>query len=157
MLGKWKKRISKNKQQVKQNKTMSKPSATAKIIDGKAIAVEIRAEVKEEVADLVKNGIQPCLAVVLVGDNPASKAYVGSKVRACEETGIKSLKIELTSKISEQDLLAEVDKLNQDKSVHGILVQLPLPQHINEDTVTEKISPTKDCLLYTSPSPRDRG
>ncbi len=129
---------------MKQSKTMSKPSATAKIIDGKAIAAEIRAEVKEEVADLVKNAIQPCLAVVLVGDNPASKAYVGSKVRACEETGIKSLKIELTSDISEQDLLAEVDKLNQDNSVHGILVQLPLPHHINEETVTEKISPTKD-------------
>lgn len=114
------------------------------IIDGKAIAAEIRAEAKQEVTDLLAKDIKPCLAVVLVGDNPASKAYVGSKVRACEETGIKSLKIELDADISEQSLLDELDKLNDDASVHGILVQLPLPHHMDEERVTEHIDPSKD-------------
>jgi len=116
----------------------------AKIIDGKTIAAEIRQEAKLETDDLLKQNIQPCLAVVLVGKNPASKAYVGSKVRACEETGIKSLKIEMESDISEQDLLDEIDKLNRDVSVHGILVQLPLPHHMDEERVTERIDPAKD-------------
>jgi len=117
---------------------------TAKIIDGKVIAAEIRAEVKEQVGSLVEQGVKPCLAVVLVGNNPASKAYVASKVRACEETGIKSIKIELDSDITERDLLDQVDKLNRDTAVHGILVQLPLPHHIDEETVTERIDPDKD-------------
>jgi len=117
---------------------------TAKIIDGKAIAAEIRSEAKLEVQDLLEQNIQPCLAVVLVGSNPASKAYVGSKVRACEETGIKSLKIELDADISEQALLNQVERLNNDDSVHGILVQLPLPHHVDEERVTEHIDPAKD-------------
>ena len=124
--------------------TNTNTDKTAKIIDGKAIAAEIRAEVKDQVIELESKGVSPCLAVVLVGDDPASKAYVGSKVRACEETGIKSIKIELAHDISEQELLQEVDKLNQDKTVHGILVQLPLPRHINEEAVTEQIDPVKD-------------
>ncbi|RBP48677.1 bifunctional methylenetetrahydrofolate dehydrogenase/methenyltetrahydrofolate cyclohydrolase FolD [Arenicella xantha] len=117
---------------------------TAKIIDGKKIAEEIRQEAKLEVAELVKQGIQPCLVVILVGENPASKAYVGSKVRACQETGIKSLKIEMASNASEAELMDEIDRLNADDTVHGILVQLPLPHHMDEERVTERISPAKD-------------
>jgi len=117
---------------------------TAKLIDGKAIAAEIRAEAKTETQALLDQGIQPCLAVVLVGNNPASKAYVGSKVRACEETGIKSLKIDLAVDTQEQALMDEITRLNQDPSVHGILVQLPLPHHMNEERVTEHIDPAKD-------------
>lgn len=123
---------------------MSTTPNKPQIIDGKKIAAEIRAEVKLEVDDLLQRDIQPCLAVILVGENPASKAYVGSKVRACEETGVKSIKVELTSDISEQELLDEVDKLNRDVSVHGILVQLPLPHHMDEERVTERIDPNKD-------------
>jgi len=117
---------------------------STKIIDGKAIAAEIRAEAKLEVDALLEQNIKPCLAVVLVGNNPASKAYVGSKVRACEETGIESIKIELAVGASEQDLLDEVDKLNRDTTVHGILVQLPLPHHMDEERVIERIDPSKD-------------
>ncbi|MFT5612188.1 MAG: methylenetetrahydrofolate dehydrogenase (NADP+)/methenyltetrahydrofolate cyclohydrolase, partial [Polaribacter sp.] len=120
---------------------MSTTPNKAQIIDGKKIAAEIRAEVKLEIDELLKMDIKPCLAVILVGENPASKAYVGSKVRACEETGVKSIKVELNSDISEQDLLDEVDKLNRDESVHGILVQLPLPHHMDEERVTERINP----------------
>ena len=123
---------------------MSKKDKTAKIIDGKAVAAEIRGEVAIEVNELKDQDIHPCLAVILVGNNPASKAYVGSKVRACEETGIKSIKIELDSDISEQDLLDEIDKLNRDVSVHGILVQLPLPHHMDEERVIERIDPEND-------------
>ena len=117
---------------------------TAKIIDGKKIAADIRAEAKVKSQALIEQGIQPCLAVVLVGDNPASKAYVGSKVRACEETNIKSLKIVLDADTSEDALLEQIDELNNDDSVHGILVQLPLPHHMDEERVTEHINPAKD-------------
>lgn len=117
---------------------------TAKIIDGKKIAADIRAEAKVEAAELIAEGTQPCLVVVLVGEDPASQAYVGSKVKACEETGIKSIKITHPAEISEEALMAEIDRLNADASVHGILVQLPLPKHIDEDAVTERIDPNKD-------------
>lgn len=117
---------------------------TAKLIDGKAIAAEIRTEAKAETQVLLDQGIRPCLAVVLVGDNPASKAYVGSKVRACEEVGVKSLKVGLSADTEEQVLMDEITRLNQDPSVHGILVQLPLPHHMNEERVTEHIDPAKD-------------
>ncbi|MGH1426754.1 MAG: bifunctional 5,10-methylenetetrahydrofolate dehydrogenase/5,10-methenyltetrahydrofolate cyclohydrolase [Arenicella sp.] len=117
---------------------------TAAIIDGIKISAEIRAEAKVEADALKEQGVNPCLAVVLVGDNPASKAYVGSKVRACEEVGIKSIKEAVEIDISEADLLAMIDRLNADDSVHGILVQLPLPHHIDENTVIERISPAKD-------------
>ncbi len=117
---------------------------SATVIDGKKIAAEIRAEAKIEAAELIANGTQPCLVVVLVGEDPASKAYVGSKVKACEETGIKSLKITRPSDTSEEALISEIDRLNADGSVHGILVQLPLPKHINEDRITERIDPAKD-------------
>lgn len=117
---------------------------TTQIIDGKKIAAEIRAEAKSEADALHAQNIEPCLAVVLVGNNPASKAYVGSKVRACEETGIKSVKIEHPADMTEQALLEEIDALNNDSNVHGILVQLPLPHHMDEELVTERIDPAKD-------------
>jgi methylenetetrahydrofolate dehydrogenase (NADP+)/methenyltetrahydrofolate cyclohydrolase len=84
------------------------------------------------------------LAVVLVGDNPASKAYVGSKVKACEEVGVKSIKIEMAADSSEDELLAQIEGLNNDASVHGILVQLPLPKHMDEDRIIEALDPSKD-------------
>lgn len=114
------------------------------IIDGKKIAAEIRVEAGEEVAELKKQGVEPCLAVVLVGENAASKVYVGSKVRACEEVGVKSIKLDLPADIEESELHAEIKKLNDDAGVHGILVQLPLPHHINEERVIEAIDPAKD-------------
>ena len=117
---------------------------TTQIIDGKKIAAEIRTEAKLEVDELLKNDIQPCLVVVLVGEDPASKAYVGSKVKACEETGIKSVKITLAADTSQDSLMQEIDRLNADQTVHGILVQLPLPKHMDEDAVTERIDPAKD-------------
>lgn len=123
---------------------MSTGPKKAKIISGNKVAAEIRAEAKLEADELHQQDIKPCLAVILVGQNPASKAYVGSKVRACEETGVKSVKIELASDVSEQVLLDEVDKLNRDVSVHGILVQLPLPHHMDEERVIERIDPNKD-------------
>ena len=117
---------------------------TATVIDGKKIAQEIRNEAKAEAAALVEAGVQPCLVVVLVGADPASQAYVGSKVKACEETGIKSIKIEMPATASEDELMAEIDRLNADANVHGILVQLPLPKHMDEERVTERIDPAKD-------------
>lgn len=123
---------------------MTAKSGQAKIINGNEIAAEIRAEAAVEVQELVARGIKPCLAVVLVGSNPASKVYVGAKVRACDEVGVKSLKIELSKEVTEQNLLDEVDRLNRDPSVHGILVQLPLPHHIDEERVIERIDPDKD-------------
>ena len=114
------------------------------IIDGKAVAAEIRQEAKGEATTLLEQGIKPCLAVVLVGDNPASKAYVGSKVKACEEVGVKSIKIEMNADSSEDELLAQIEALNNDASVHGILVQLPLPKHMDEDRIIEALDPSKD-------------
>ena len=116
----------------------------ATIIDGIKIAAEIRAEAKAEVDALKKQGIEPCLAVILVGENPAAKAYVGSKVRACEEVGIKSIKKTADLDVEQQTLLTLIDQLNHDDSVHGILVQLPLPHHIDENAVIEHIDPSKD-------------
>lgn len=117
---------------------------TAKIIDGVKIAAEVRMEAKQAAQELIKENVKPCLAVVLVGDNPASKAYVGSKVKACEEVGIRSIKQALDSDVTQADLLQAIDDLNQDAAVHGILVQLPLPRHIDENAVIERINPAKD-------------
>lgn len=117
---------------------------TAKIIDGKKIAADIRKEAKQAADELKKQSIKPCLAVVLVGANPASKAYVGSKVHACEEVGIKSIKKTFSADTKQEDLLKLIDQLNNDDSVHGILVQLPLPHHMDESLVIESIDPAKD-------------
>ena len=117
---------------------------SARIIDGVAIGKEIRAEVAAEVAKLATRGIKPGLAVVLVGENPASQVYVRAKGRACEEAGMKSVTITLPAETSEAEVLASVDRLNEDPTIHGMLVQLPLPKHINSDKVIHRISPTKD-------------
>lgn len=117
---------------------------TAKIIDGKAIAKEIRGDLAKQVAELTKEGRQPGLAVVLVGDDPASAVYVRSKKRACEEIGINSLVHRLPQETTQEELLALIEELNQDPKIHGILVQLPLPDGLDEEIVINAISPKKD-------------
>lgn len=115
------------------------------IIDGKALAADLRTRVAEKSAELAnKFGRQPCLAVILVGSDPASQTYVRNKERACEACKIKSLKLELPENTSENELLELVGRLNDDDTVDGILCQLPLPKHINEDKITDAISPEKD-------------
>lgn len=116
----------------------------AEVIDGKQIAAEIRQEVKERVAELKSKGVTPGLSVVLVGENPASAVYVRMKAKACEETGIKSEVIKMSTETSQEELEAVVDRLNADESVHGILVQLPLPDQIIEQDIIFRIAPEKD-------------
>jgi methylenetetrahydrofolate dehydrogenase (NADP+)/methenyltetrahydrofolate cyclohydrolase len=118
---------------------------TAKIISGKKIAEEMRAEMKKEIEKLKsKHNLVPGLAVVLVGENPASVVYVRNKKKSCEEIGVNSIEHKLPQDTPEDDLLALVDKLNNDDAVHGILVQLPLPKQIDENKVLNKIMPSKD-------------
>ncbi len=117
---------------------------SAQIIDGKQIALDVRAGVAEKVAALKAKGITPCLAVVLVGENPASVSYVTGKRKALAEAGMADKSVELPENTSEEDLLKLIGELNRDDSVHGILVQLPLPKHINEDKIIMAISPEKD-------------
>ncbi|MAW39517.1 MAG: bifunctional methylenetetrahydrofolate dehydrogenase/methenyltetrahydrofolate cyclohydrolase FolD [Kiritimatiellaceae bacterium] len=116
----------------------------AKIIDGKAIAEAVRSELKERVAALSAKGTNPGLGVILVGDNPASRSYVTAKERACESIGIYSDDNRLPADTSETDLLNKINQMNQDSRIHGILVQLPLPKHIDESTVLLAIDPAKD-------------
>jgi methylenetetrahydrofolate dehydrogenase (NADP+)/methenyltetrahydrofolate cyclohydrolase len=116
----------------------------AKILDGKSLAAQVRAEVKAKVAALTQRGTRPGLAVVLAGDDPASKVYVRNKVRACEETGIRSERHEFPADVSENDLLEKVAALNADPAVHGILVQLPLPATVDASRVLEAVAPQKD-------------
>ena len=117
---------------------------SAIIIDGKQVAADIRAEVAQKVAALKKNGKNACLAVILVGENPASVSYVTGKQKALAEVGMQDRSVHLPENTSEEDLLKLIDQLNNDDTVHGILVQLPLPKHINEDKVIMAISPEKD-------------
>ncbi|PID23012.1 bifunctional methylenetetrahydrofolate dehydrogenase/methenyltetrahydrofolate cyclohydrolase FolD [Sporosarcina sp. P3] len=117
---------------------------SSKKIDGKAIGQEIRNELKEEVASLVAQGVQPGLAVILVGENSASETYVKNKEKSSKEAGMKSVLTKLPETVSEEELLAEVEKLNEDDTIDGILVQLPLPKHIDENKVIRAISPEKD-------------
>ena len=117
---------------------------TAQIIDGKQVAADMRAELKEKVAELKGQGVTPGLAVVLVGDDPASKSYVTAKERACEEIGIYSDDNRLPIDTTEADLLTLVEKLNKDPKINGILVQLPLPKHIDENRILLAIDPAKD-------------
>lgn len=114
------------------------------LLDGKAVSKQIKDELKEKVSVLSEQGITPTLAVVLVGDDAASHVYVKFKKRACEYVGVRSLSFELPSATSEKELLAVVEELNQREDVHGILVQLPLPDHISEDKVIMAIDPKKD-------------
>ncbi|MDD7417532.1 MAG: bifunctional methylenetetrahydrofolate dehydrogenase/methenyltetrahydrofolate cyclohydrolase FolD [Treponemataceae bacterium] len=117
---------------------------SAQIIDGKAIAAEVRGEVAAKVAELKSKGITPCLAVILIGENPASVSYVTGKRKALAEVGMEDRSLTLPESTSEEELLKIIAELNADKSVHGILVQLPLPRHINEDKVIMAIAPEKD-------------
>ncbi len=116
----------------------------AKLIDGKQISKDIKEELKEEVASLAAQGRKCCLAVIQVGNDPAYCVYVGNKKKACAYIGIESLAYELPEETTEEELLGIIDKLNKDGNVHGILCQLPLPKHINEDHVIKAISPKKD-------------
>jgi methylenetetrahydrofolate dehydrogenase (NADP+) / methenyltetrahydrofolate cyclohydrolase len=118
---------------------------TAKIIDGKAIADRLRAEYRLRVGDLQsRHGVTPALAVILVGDNPASRSYVRGKIAGCKQVGIRSELIELPASVGEGELLARIQALNDDPSIHGILVQLPLPPQIRVASVVEHISVEKD-------------
>ena len=116
----------------------------AQIIDGKKISQDIKDELKEKVTALKDTGTEVALAVIQVGNDPASSVYVRNKKKACEYVGIHSLSYELSEETTEEELLALVEKLNADDTVNGILVQLPLPSHINEDKVIQTISPKKD-------------
>ncbi len=122
----------------------------AKIIDGKALAAELRGQIAASAAELTaKTGVKPGLAVVLVGENPASVSYVTAKEKACADCGLQSFDIRLPATTSEADLLSRIRALNADKSVHGILVQLPLPKGISERRVIETIAPEKDVDGFT--------
>ena len=119
-------------------------SMSAQIIDGKAVALEVRSGVAKKVSELKAKGINPCLAVILVGENPASVSYVTGKRKALAEAGMEDRSVNLPESTTEEELLKIIDELNKDKTVHGILVQLPLPNHINEEKVILAIAPEKD-------------
>lgn len=115
------------------------------ILDGTATAAQIKKELAERVVALKEKGVTPGLATVLVGDDPASRSYVGGKHRDCAEVGIASIKVELPETISQEELEAELEKLNNDPACTGYIVQLPLPKHIDTNRVLEKIAPEKDA------------
>ncbi|MCK5488887.1 MAG: bifunctional 5,10-methylene-tetrahydrofolate dehydrogenase/5,10-methylene-tetrahydrofolate cyclohydrolase, partial [Gemmatimonadetes bacterium] len=117
---------------------------SAQIIDGKVISQAVRDEVAQEVEELKAAGVEPCLAVMLVGEDAASKVYVGMKEKKCAEVGIKAIDQRLPADTSQEEILSVIDSWNEDPSIHGILVQLPLPDHVDEKTVTERILPEKD-------------
>ena len=121
-----------------------------KLIDGKEVSAFVKDNVRREVEEFAKNGVEITLAVIIVGDDPASRVYVNNKKRACEYTGMKSLEFALDKNTSEQELLSLIDKLNADKTVNGILCQLPLPKHIDEKKVIEAISPEKDVDVFSA-------
>ena len=117
---------------------------SAQILDGKALAAEIRSEVKTQVAALAEKGVSTALAVILVGDDSASQVYVRNKIKACADTGIRSLEFRMPAETTQQQLLAKIAELNADENVDGILVQLPLPKQINADAVISAIDPAQD-------------
>ena len=118
---------------------------TAQLIDGKKIAADLLSQIKHDITLREDDGIRrPCLAVLLIGDNPASEVYVRNKKIACEKVGIKSISVDLKDDVSEEEVLTIVNKLNNDPEVDGILVQSPLPDQVNEDLVIDAISPNKD-------------
>ena len=119
-------------------------TAPAQLIDGNALSKQLRAEVAQRAATLTARGTTPGLAVVLVGENPASAVYVRNKVKACADSGLHSVLEKYDATMTEAELLARIDALNSDPSIHGILVQLPLPRHIDDHKVIEAISPLKD-------------
>ncbi|HYJ61033.1 MAG TPA: bifunctional 5,10-methylenetetrahydrofolate dehydrogenase/5,10-methenyltetrahydrofolate cyclohydrolase [Actinomycetota bacterium] len=117
---------------------------TAKILDGKAVAAQIRSEVSDRVRALAERGITPGLAAVLVGDDHASRIYVGQKHKACADVGIRSEQIDLPAYVTEHELLATIRRLNRDPDIHGIIVQLPLPGHLRELEIQRAVGPEKD-------------
>ena len=119
-------------------------------IEGKLLAAQVKDRVAAGVAQLKEKGIEPCLAVIMVGENPASQVYVKGKVKDCAECGIKSLEIHLPAETTQNELLQKLAELADDASVHGLLVQLPLPAHIDEKTVIEAIPPQKDVDGFTA-------
>ncbi len=118
------------------------------IIDGKAVAAEVRAELRPRIAALKERGVVPGLAAVLVGENPASQVYVRNKRKACEEMGMLSEVLQLPTAIPEGDLLSTVQKLNRSARFHGILVQLPLPDHVREERIIDAVDPSKDVDCF---------
>src|ERR1700682_5814153 len=116
----------------------------ANLIDGRAVAEKVYVDLRREIAELKKRGVTPGLAVVLVGDNPASRAYVRSKDKMSRELGLHSVKLELPATTSQEELLARVTELNRDSAVHGILVQSPPPKQIDEATIVRALDPRKD-------------
>src|SRR6202162_4525740 len=116
----------------------------AKLIDGRAVAEKVYVDLRREIAELKSKGITPGLAVVLVGDNPASRAYVRSKDKISRELGLHSVKLELPASTTQSELLARVEELNRDPAIHGILVQSPPPKQINEATIVRALDPAKD-------------
>lgn len=120
----------------------------SKILDGKVVAAAVKSKVADEVKKLGREGISVGLAVILVGDNPASQIYVKNKKKTCEELGIKSYEYLLDGNVSEQELISLIDTLNNEPSINGILCQLPLPGHINEQAVISAISPNKDVDAF---------
>lgn len=120
----------------------------SKLISGKEISLSVKERVANEVADLKKQGIEPCLAVILVGDDPASRVYVNNKKKACEFCGIRSLEYLLPANATQQELNSLVEMLNEDESVNGILCQLPLPKHLDEKEVLNLIKPEKDVDAF---------
>ena len=122
------------------------------VIDGKKVAADMKAELSREVEILKQKGTNPSLAVILVGDDPASAVYVRNKHKTCLELGITSIEIKLPGETTEEDLIAKINELNSDNSVHGILVQLPLPRHISSERVITSILPEKDVDAFTRDS-----
>jgi methylenetetrahydrofolate dehydrogenase (NADP+)/methenyltetrahydrofolate cyclohydrolase len=116
----------------------------ATLIDGRAIAARVYVDLRREIAELKAKGVTPGLAVILVGDNPASRTYVRSKDKMCRELGLHSVKLELPASTTQADLLARVEELNHDSSIHGILVQSPPPEHIDEAAIVRALDPRKD-------------
>ncbi|MDO4381092.1 MAG: tetrahydrofolate dehydrogenase/cyclohydrolase catalytic domain-containing protein, partial [Clostridia bacterium] len=119
------------------------------LIDGKLVSKKICDEASAEVAELNKKGIEACLAVIIVGDDPASRVYVNNKKKKCAAVGIKSLEFALPAETTQEELLSLIEKLNEDKTVNGILCQLPVPKHIDEKAVIEAIDPCKDVDCFS--------
>ena len=127
---------------------MERVDKMAKLIDGKLISAEVLDSVRERVEYLKSRGVEPCLAVIIVGDDPASRVYVNNKKKSCEKVGIKSLEFALPAQTAQEELIELIDKLNRDSSVSGILCQLPVPKHIDSDELIRRISPEKDVDCF---------
>lgn len=121
-----------------------------KLIDGKEVSNHVKTKVREEVDALKENGIEPALAVIIVGNDPASRVYVNNKKKACEFTGMRSVEYAMPEETTEEELLSVIDELNADDSINGILCQLPVPKHISEKAVIERISAKKDVDVFSA-------